>query len=225
MHLPDWLWQGIITSVLATGACIVLAVLRKRLSPWASPLLYGLGGLACVIVCSASFYVSHSVSKLTGVQADSLIDIDHIDQSVRNWMDSAGLTVTRWVPKTSVWAYQVIMPSKRHFMVSQGNRESKYILIDGNDVFAGEVGSALSHLDRRGHDIVVYGLTLELGRFDIGSDIDADTLRTVLQSRVPISISTTREQFISRLEAIDRASGNAEEFVAMQILMLNPNIH
>jgi hypothetical protein len=94
----DWIWQNLLSSViweilLIIGGAAGLAYLRAKWPQWAAPVLYAVGGAACIAVvlftATGHSILSHQQPETTidNVEANVKVCLDNFDYSIRKGND------------------------------------------------------------------------------------------------------------------------------------------
>jgi len=198
-----WFWQGIITSIVAAGLCGMLIWLRKRLSPWASAILYGVSGAACVFVIFLCFYgaaVIHSYLPVIPPTTSA-----NVQERIQAWAEKFEFGVTKPKVDQTVFAMELRSKTGRVFKVAQLNSTSGYIVIASTIAVSPEhmkILTALSN-DQKTRVIDQLGTELAKTRMPLNSRFGIGELAFGTETRLPIDSSLTEDTFMRSIDQLD----------------------
>ncbi|MEK7995251.1 MAG: DUF2299 family protein [Planctomycetota bacterium] len=154
----------IIGSLLASAGATMLAWLKRKGWPWATPILYGLGAFSLII------------SGLIGLQwwlrpiekPPERITSANVEAHIRDWLDAFGLGVQRQEGSASDLVFAVTLHNNNHVMVSRNRQRDRYITLQGKINVSAEHAAIIAKVPA-GQAMRLYDeITLEMARSKVG---------------------------------------------------------
>jgi hypothetical protein len=125
----QWLWQGVVSNlvyavlILAGGA--VLTYLRARNSRWASPILYGLAGVALIAVILLALKGFATLSNQLPATTP-----DTVEMNIRTWLDAFKIAQQRQSDPESHFSLRVTLPNNIPMVVRRQKEYDRYVSIE-----------------------------------------------------------------------------------------------
>lgn len=216
MHL-NWLWQSLfargVAALLALAGAIVLAVLKKRASSWATPALYGLGGFTLI---AASIMALSAISALPQQEP---VTPETVEISVRTWCDVFGLNIRREPSEAaSYFSFVITLQDGSPVTVSRIRERDRYLMFTGKIAVSLDHAAAIAKLSKDQQIRLTDELALELARSQLGFTIIGTPVQgVVLAKSVPIGSSLTEDGFARHVDEIDRGIILAREAIRLAL--------
>ena len=180
----NWFAQGIITNIawtlgIALGG-VVVAVLARYASPWATPTLYGLGASATLAVIVGAARFGFLKPKRTTVRPGNASSV------VRDWLDKANIAVQNTPLDGWVFNYTATIDGRKIFIGQEGKNRA-YLTVSTNLTFTDDDNRSFA-ATQGGIDGIVRALRIALSAAKVlYSGIDNPLKQIIITKRVFIS--------------------------------------
>jgi hypothetical protein len=201
--METWLWQGILTSVLAAvlwlGGATALTWVKRKWPKYGDLALYWIAIAACMAVIW--FAVSgHALFSWPQPQ----VTPENIEANVRHWSEDLGLAYTRGTAPDSYFAYSLTTRTGTSIQVFRSVKDKPAFLQFGSQLtMSPEHQAMMATLTKEQVDTVVQEIALELDRTRVGFTIA--TLSTP-QTSTPVKQTVIVLQKATPITNLDEAS-------------------
>lgn len=164
----DWLWQGLLSNLLwellIVAAGVAVAVLRKRESKWAVPILFGLVTAACLLV---GWFTITGRSLLSRPAVE--ITPENVEDNIKLWADDFGMSLERQPsPPDSYFLYVVRLHGGDPVQVFRSKTDKpNYLQFASSLTFAAEHEAIASKMTKAQTDKFAEKLTVDLARSNL----------------------------------------------------------
>lgn len=187
MDWAEWLLKPTLGWVIgALLTFILMAVLKKKGSPWFAPILWGLIGAVLVLLCMAATRLL-SIPGSLRVQP-ALITPDSVETDIRRWLDEFGLTVRKSLDTEHEGClFALTITTKEGVVVTAYYPEDfpQYIILETNITLGEPYRNQFDALSPEQQERVRTRLAVELSRAKMGFDAPLTLDPIKLQKRVP----------------------------------------
>jgi hypothetical protein len=166
--MPDWVWQGTFTSVVAAllflGGATVLTWIRKRWPTYGNLALFWVASAAClgVLWFAVTGYAPFSSRPLR-------ITTDNVEANMKLWCENLGLAFRQTNLPDTYFGYMITTRTGTQMSVSRRTKERPaYLQFETDILFAPEHQAVLSTLNKDQIETVMEEIGLELNKTRVG---------------------------------------------------------
>lgn len=198
----DWLWQGLIVSILAALGGTTIAFLRKSGSPWATPVLYGLGASALIGVALTAAAV-WSIRPVVLSAFPSPATPDNIEKNVREWLDHANVEVAKLSNPETYFTLRVRFRNNHLVVIDRPRSDGQSLVLKATTALSeAEQATVKSALQSR-VELLEFHLRQELARANVTySNVAKPFDAMTLEKRLPIR-GLDEYTFRDKLDQVD----------------------
>src|SRR5215472_13619236 len=164
----DWLWQGIVSNltweILVVAAGIAMALLRKKDSKWAGPIIFG---LLTITALSVLWFTITGRSLFSPPRVE--VSPENIEKQLKTWCENVAIGTERTEEPDSYFAYTLRSHGGDPVNVFRAKHQPGYLQFKGLITFAPEHQAALAKLSNDDEEMIFQQLVLELAKANLSA--------------------------------------------------------
>jgi hypothetical protein len=156
--------KWIVTGILGLAGGAVLTFLKLHQSLWAAPLLYGTAGAFMIWICGG---VLIAVSRIPRMRTK--VTVGNIEQTVRDWLDTAGCSVKRDDIQETFFRFTVVMAGGSTLLIGRPRRGlTDHVLVRGDILNENSIPKEFQNAALDDQERLIELIKLELARARVG---------------------------------------------------------
>ena len=202
--------------LLVLGGGIGVGIIKLHWPTLSGPVLYGLGGAACIAII-------HFAATGRALLSRPDTTPENVEKNIRKWLDNFGLASKKEVDPLSYFVLGITLANGNPILVARVKAKDRYLTFQMTLALAPEHQAIIERMNDPQRERVMEELILELGRSRIGHSIQGPPFKgVILLKAVPITPNYTEGSFAASLDEMDSALNVARIAIRLAISRNSP---